>query len=74
MACVSQQLGHATWAVTARHYAGWVPKSYVEPMRLAPGEVAPDLLARLAIPTQGNFSENVSHASATGIKEESPPR
>jgi integrase len=74
VAYVSQQLGHATWAVTAGHYARWVPKSYVEPMRLAPGEVPPDLLARLVIPSQDNVSEDVSHASATGMKEESPPR
>src|SRR5262249_16420136 len=46
-AYVSQQLGHATWAVTAHHYARWIPGDYVEPTRLEPGEVPADLLARL---------------------------
>jgi hypothetical protein len=42
-----QQLGHADWSVTARHYARWVGGNhYVEPARLAPGEVPADLLAR----------------------------
>jgi hypothetical protein len=46
---VSQQLGHADVAVTARHYARWAGGDiYREPLRLEPGEVPADLLARLA--------------------------
>lgn len=46
-AYVSRQLGHADWSVTARHYARWTAgDQYVEPERLAPGEVPADLLAR----------------------------
>lgn len=45
---VSQQLGHADVAVTARHYARWAGGDlYREPMQLAPGEIPADLLARL---------------------------
>ena len=74
VAYVSQQLGHATWAVTAAHYARWVPKPYVEPMRLASGEVPPDLLARLTVPSQADVSENVSYASVIASEEKRPPR
>jgi integrase len=45
---VSEALGHADWAVTARHYARWIPGGDDEPLRRRPGEVYPDLLARLA--------------------------
>ena len=46
---VSQQLGHADVAVTARHYARWVGgDQYREPLRLEPGEVPADLLSRLS--------------------------
>ena len=45
---VSQQLGHADVAITARHYARWVgSEEYRDPMRRLPGEVPADLLARL---------------------------
>ncbi len=45
---VSQQLGHADVAVTARHYAKWVGgDAYREPMTLLPGELPADLLARV---------------------------
>jgi integrase len=46
---VSRQLGHADIATTARHYARWAESDgvYREPMRLRPGEVPADLLARL---------------------------
>ncbi len=44
---VSQQLGHADVAVTARHYARWCGGDvYREPMALLPGEVPADFLAR----------------------------
>ena len=46
---VSDQLGHADVAVTARHYARWVRSAeYRPPMELWPGEVPADLLARMA--------------------------
>jgi len=46
---VSEALGHADWAVTARHYARWIPGGDDnEPLRREAGEVYPDLLARLA--------------------------
>ncbi len=32
--------------VTARYYARWTEDGYREPMRLGPGEVPADLLAR----------------------------
>ena len=45
---VSQQLGHADVGTTARHYARWTGGDlYREPLRLEPGEVPADLLARL---------------------------
>jgi len=45
---VSQQLGHADVAVTARHSARWAGgDAYRQPMVLVPGEVPADLLARL---------------------------
>ena len=48
LAYVSRQLGHADIQVTTRHYARWCGgDEYREPMRLLPGEVPADLLARL---------------------------
>jgi len=44
---VSQQLGHADVAVTARHYARWCGGDvYRDPMPLEAGEVPADLIAR----------------------------
>ena len=46
---VSRLLGHSDAATTARHYATWAGgDAYRQPMRVRRGEVAPDLLARLA--------------------------
>jgi integrase len=46
---VSRQLGHAGVAVTSAHYARWCGGDvYREPMALLPGELPPDLLARIA--------------------------
>src|SRR4030095_1549765 len=51
LAFVSGQLAHAGESVTARHYAKFIGAGdehvYVEPTRLAPGEIPADLLARL---------------------------
>ena len=48
LAYVSEQLGHADIQVTSRHYAKWCGGDvYREPMRLEPGEVPADLLARM---------------------------
>jgi integrase len=45
---VSEQLGHADVAVTARHYARYLgAEGFRTPLALAPGEVPADLLARL---------------------------
>ena len=47
---ISKQLGHASLAVTERHYARWIEHEgdgYREPMQLEPGGVPADLLARL---------------------------
>jgi hypothetical protein len=51
---VSQQLGHADVAVTARHYARWTGgDAYRRPLEVEPGEVPADLLAKLcrSLPT-----------------------
>jgi len=46
---VSQQLGHADVAVTARHYALWCGgEQYQAPIQLEPGEVPADLLEWVA--------------------------
>jgi hypothetical protein len=50
---VSRQLGHGGVSVTEQHYAKYLGVEgdefvYVEPARLAPGEIQADLLARLA--------------------------
>ncbi len=45
---ISAQLGHSNVAVTATHYARWCGGDlYHEALTLEPGEVPPDLLARL---------------------------
>ena len=50
LAYVSRQLGHVDVATTARHYARWCGgDEYREPVRLLPGEIPADLLARLAV-------------------------
>jgi len=49
VAYLSKQLGHSDIQVTVRHYARWCGREeYREPMRLQPGEVPADLLARIA--------------------------
>ncbi len=51
---VSSQLGHADVGVTARHYARWCGgDSYREPIRLEPGELPCDVLAKL-VESQGS--------------------
>ena len=58
LAYISDQLGHADEGVTRRHYARWCAEGeYREPMRLRPGEVPADLLARLDRPQSGHTSE-----------------
>jgi integrase len=69
---VSHQLGHADVAVTARHYARWTGgDDYREPVRLLPGELPADLLARLALksdPTVTPLDE-----TAEGAETANPP-
>ena len=44
---------HANWAVTAEHYARWVPNAEcINPPRLGKGDVWPDVLACLE-PVEG---------------------
>jgi len=46
---VSQQLGHADVAITARHYARWAGgDAYRRPLEVREGEVPADLLERMA--------------------------
>ena len=47
LAYVSAQLGHADVGVTGRHYTRWVGSGYREPVRLQPGDVYADLIARV---------------------------
>ena len=49
VAYIAKQLGHGSTAVTEASYADWISKDafYLEPVRLEPGEVPADLLARL---------------------------
>jgi integrase len=55
---VSEQLGHADLAITAKHYARWCHgDDYRRPLEVREGEVPADLLARLG--------EAVSHQSPT---------
>ncbi len=55
---VSQQLGHADVAVTARHYARWCGGDvYRDPMPLEEGEVPADLVARAAEWHQGGTTQ-----------------
>jgi len=75
---VSQQLGHADVAITARHYARWVgSEEYRDPMRRLPGEVPADLLARLpgaeSNPTS-NPSETFGHEGEIPLVAESSLR
>ncbi len=71
---ISAQLGHADVGVTARHYARWAGgDAYREPMRVEPGEMPADLLARLApshqIPTTSpavDFGEHATHWNSVG--------
>lgn len=51
---IAKQLGHANPQITGEHYARWIPQEYVEPLRLRPGEVPADLLARIREPIQSS--------------------
>jgi integrase len=44
---VQDALGHASWDVTAKHYAQWVPAAGAQPVQLEAGDVWPDRLALL---------------------------
>ncbi len=65
---VSAQLGHSNVAITARHYARWVGgDTYREPMKLEPGEVPADLLARLHESPQSppSFAPSIDEDAST---------
>ena len=54
---VSEALGHADCAVTARHYARWIGGAeYRAPMALLTGEVPADLLDRIAAPAASTIT------------------
>lgn len=53
LAWVSRQLGHASIATTARHYARWVGDDLAAPPSLGHGEVPTDLLARISYVADG---------------------
>ena len=58
---ISEQLGHADIATTARHYARWIKKTgYQEPLVLESGEVPSDLLGRL---TRGGATKRHHHTT-----------
>lgn len=62
LAYVSKQLGHSDIATTARHYVAWVDgEEYVEPMRLAKGDVPADLIAQ--VPTRHRRATDYGRAA-----------
>jgi integrase len=73
IAYVAALLGHAdAGATAARHYAKWIRRTrYVEPLRLGPGEVVTDLLARFE--TQ-NGQEMGKEVRADPARPTSPAR
>ena len=67
----SHQLGHADVAVTARHYARWTGgDEYRDPVRLLPGEVPADLLARLAL--KSDPTSDPTRTTAEGAESANP--
>ena len=74
--CDRRRFGHADVQVTARHYARWCGgDGYREPMRLLPGEVPADLLARIASPAEvtpnrPHFDADASEAAEGGVEAE----
>lgn len=48
-AYISKQLGHADWAVTAKHYAVYVSDEFCQPIPLQKGEGPADLLGKPAL-------------------------
>ncbi|MBW2230819.1 MAG: tyrosine-type recombinase/integrase, partial [Deltaproteobacteria bacterium] len=58
---VSQQLGHADVAVTARHYARWAAgDAYRSPMVVGEGELPADLLMRIAESASESHQSHIS--------------
>ena len=71
LAYVSRQLGHADVAITARHYARWCGgDDYREPVRLLPGEIPADLLARLSLTSDPTVTP--PQTAADGLESETP--
>ncbi len=64
VAWVSEALGHANWAVTARHYARWVDDAARQPVspELQSGDVWPDLLARVGATIDPESTPKRPHA------------
>ncbi len=72
---VSRQLGHADVAVTARHYAQWIDADeYRQPLRVQPGEVLADLLARLnESPQSPPTNRQTTDGEAVGARKRGAP-
>ena len=60
---VQGALGHASWDVTARHYAQRVPAAGMQPVWLEAGDVWPDRLALLR--NVGTSDESAASPSVT---------
>lgn len=70
---IAKQLGHANPQITGEHYARWIPQDYVEPLRLRPGEVPADLLARLEGPrTATKRSAGIQSATSARSRRSAP--
>lgn len=74
LAYVSKQLGHADVAVTAKHYSKWCGgDEYRDPVRLLPGEVPADLLARIALVCEGRHpNSDPTTGTAEGTSSGNP--
>jgi len=55
--------------IHAKHYTRWIPKEYVEPMRLLPGEIPADLLACLSSRQIRQTTSNPSERAAEQIRQ-----
>ena len=69
---ISNQLGHSTVELTARHYARWIDRGeYVEPLVLEHADIPADLLARLGgkshhTPTSRRSPSEAVHDDGSG--------
>ena len=66
VAWVSESLGHANWAITARYYARWMEDAARQPVKseLNSGDVWPDLLARVGATSDPEATPIALHAGS----------